>query len=234
MSGAAAVITALPKGYDTLLSKEFEGGVELSGGQWQKLAIARAYFRDALAGCSGSTPRRLLCGSQRLHADLDPGSLAAAGRYGTELVGGQVSTASVLLWLGALFLASLAESLLDTARRWVGEDLRERLKVRAQERLLQKATTLPLASFEAPNRLDQLHRAQSGLDRQLLQTMDNLLSIPTYLVTATALLVYVASAHWVFPVMLLAGMALVYLIYGTYWITLTFPMSPQGAPRYCL
>ena len=47
MSGAHAVIERLPAGYETLLGKEFEGGHDLSQGQWQKLAIARAYLRDA-------------------------------------------------------------------------------------------------------------------------------------------------------------------------------------------
>jgi ABC-type multidrug transport system fused ATPase/permease subunit len=47
LSSAAAVIESLPDGYETRLGKEFEGGRDLSQGQWQKLAIARAYFRDA-------------------------------------------------------------------------------------------------------------------------------------------------------------------------------------------
>lgn len=46
-SGAAAVIEGLPHGYETLLSKEFEDGSDLSGGQWQALALARAHLRDA-------------------------------------------------------------------------------------------------------------------------------------------------------------------------------------------
>jgi ATP-binding cassette subfamily B protein len=41
------VIVKLPSGYDTFLSREIKGGVQLSGGQWQKLAIARAFYRDA-------------------------------------------------------------------------------------------------------------------------------------------------------------------------------------------
>src|SRR5690625_12197 len=45
-SGADEMISELPAGYDTFLGKEF-GGEELSQGQWQKVAIARAYVRDA-------------------------------------------------------------------------------------------------------------------------------------------------------------------------------------------
>ena len=46
-AGADAFIDALPFKYATPLGKEWEGGVELSIGQWQRLAIGRAYLRDA-------------------------------------------------------------------------------------------------------------------------------------------------------------------------------------------
>ncbi len=46
-SGAATFIERLPRRYDTPLMRVFEqDGVELSGGQWQKLAIARAFYSD--------------------------------------------------------------------------------------------------------------------------------------------------------------------------------------------
>ena len=44
---ADGVIDRLPTGYDQMLGKRFRGGVDLSGGEWQKVAIARAYMRDA-------------------------------------------------------------------------------------------------------------------------------------------------------------------------------------------
>ena len=46
-AGATAYLDGLADGFDTLLSKEFEGGEDLSVGQWQRLALARAFFRDA-------------------------------------------------------------------------------------------------------------------------------------------------------------------------------------------
>ncbi len=44
---ANSVIARLSNGYDQMLGRRFEGGVDLSGGEWQKLALARAYLRDA-------------------------------------------------------------------------------------------------------------------------------------------------------------------------------------------
>ena len=46
-AGATAAIEALPEGYDTILSRLFRGGRELSGGQWQRVALARSFYRDA-------------------------------------------------------------------------------------------------------------------------------------------------------------------------------------------
>jgi ATP-binding cassette subfamily B protein len=44
---ADELIEGLPNGYDQLIGRRFKTGVDLSGGQWQKIAIARAYMRDA-------------------------------------------------------------------------------------------------------------------------------------------------------------------------------------------
>ncbi len=44
---ADEVIEKLPKSYDQIIGKRFKSGVDLSGGEWQKVAIARAYMRDA-------------------------------------------------------------------------------------------------------------------------------------------------------------------------------------------
>jgi len=49
-SGASSVIERLPKGYDTMLGrwfKDLKDSTQLSGGEWQKIALARAFMRDA-------------------------------------------------------------------------------------------------------------------------------------------------------------------------------------------
>jgi ATP-binding cassette subfamily B protein len=44
---ADEVIAKLPGGYEQVIGKRFKTGIDLSGGEWQKIAIARAYMRDA-------------------------------------------------------------------------------------------------------------------------------------------------------------------------------------------
>lgn len=66
LAGASAMVESLPNGLDTQLGKDFADGVELSIGQWQRLALARAFFRDA--------PLMLL---DEPASALDPGAEAA-------------------------------------------------------------------------------------------------------------------------------------------------------------
>jgi ATP-binding cassette subfamily B protein len=47
LSGASDVASQLPEGYNQMLGRTFEGGIDLSAGQWQKVALARGFLRDA-------------------------------------------------------------------------------------------------------------------------------------------------------------------------------------------
>ena len=46
-SGADTVVAELQSGWSTVLSREFQGGRDLSGGQWQRISVARGLYRDA-------------------------------------------------------------------------------------------------------------------------------------------------------------------------------------------
>jgi ATP-binding cassette, subfamily B, bacterial len=46
-AGAHEYLSSLPHGYQTILSPEYDGGRDLSVGQWQRVALARAFLRDA-------------------------------------------------------------------------------------------------------------------------------------------------------------------------------------------
>ncbi len=46
-SGTDAVVADLPRGWDSVLSREFQNGCDLSGGQWQRISVARGLYRDA-------------------------------------------------------------------------------------------------------------------------------------------------------------------------------------------
>ncbi|TDD48327.1 ABC transporter ATP-binding protein [Nonomuraea terrae] len=48
VAGADEVVDELPHGYRTLLDRRFKDGHELSGGQWQRIAVARGFHRDAV------------------------------------------------------------------------------------------------------------------------------------------------------------------------------------------
>ncbi|WUH92652.1 ABC transporter ATP-binding protein/permease [Streptomyces sp. NBC_00433] len=76
-SGADEVVTALRSGLDTLLAREWWGGQELSGGQWQRIALARAFHRDAgllvldepTAALDSRAEHRIFTGLRRIAAD---------------------------------------------------------------------------------------------------------------------------------------------------------------------
>ena len=77
---AHEVVEKLPSRYEQMLGRRFEGGVDLSGGEWQKLALARAYLRDAqllvLDEPTASLDARSECEVFQRFAELTAGKMA--------------------------------------------------------------------------------------------------------------------------------------------------------------
>ncbi|MEJ7609408.1 MAG: ATP-binding cassette domain-containing protein [Bryobacteraceae bacterium] len=79
-SYADSMIEALPQGYEQMLGRRFEGGMDLSGGQWQKLALARAYMRDAQVLILDERPQPSMRAPNTRYSCASPSSLAIAWR----------------------------------------------------------------------------------------------------------------------------------------------------------
>ncbi|MGD9530973.1 ATP-binding cassette domain-containing protein [Pseudonocardia sp.] len=68
-SVAAEVAADLPAGWETLLSRHFQNGRDLSGGQWQRVGVARGLYRDAPSSSRTSTHDELMA-RPGLYAEL--------------------------------------------------------------------------------------------------------------------------------------------------------------------
>ncbi len=88
-SSIESMVDAMPAGWDTLLGPEFQGGTELSGGQWQRLATARARFRDASLVILDEPSAAL---DPRSEADLVARLRVDAGERAVVLVSHRLST----------------------------------------------------------------------------------------------------------------------------------------------
>jgi len=93
---ADTVISKLGQGYDQMLGRRFEGGAELSAGQWQKVALGRAYMRDAqvliLDEPTASLDARAEFEVFRRFADLTKGKMAVliSHRFSTVRMADQI------------------------------------------------------------------------------------------------------------------------------------------------
>ena len=123
-----------------------------------------------------------------------------------DLIAGHGDLTNALLWTVALLGVILLENALSEVRDWLSSEVSDRLLARVEERLLHRASTLSLAAFERPDLYDQLHRAREALDNQLLTSLNALFRSPSLLVTGFGVLLFLATAHPVFPLVVLVGL----------------------------
>jgi ATP-binding cassette, subfamily B, bacterial len=121
------------------------------------------------------------------------------------VIAGRLPLEAVIWWLLGFFFLGLLENLFAIAHEQFKDTMLDRVRLRAHEQLLSKISRRSLVAFERPDQYDQFHRAQQGLDQRFWETMTALIPMPLHLVTVVAMLLYVASAHLLFPLMLLVG-----------------------------
>ena len=116
-SGVHEVAAELPQGLNTPLGKEFHEGAELSVGQWQKLAIARAYFRPAeiliLDEPASALDAKAEAAVYRHFADLAQGRTAILISH--RLASCQIADRSLVLREGRLVEEGTHAELLDSS-----------------------------------------------------------------------------------------------------------------------
>ena len=88
--GAHTIAEHLPGGYGTLLTKEFTGGTELSGGEWQRVAISRGFMRNAAMVVLDEPTASL---DPKAEADVFRRFLTMAGGCSTILVSHRLGSA---------------------------------------------------------------------------------------------------------------------------------------------
>ena len=123
-----------------------------------------------------------------------------------DLIRGEGELAIALIWAGTLLGVYLVENVLGEVRDWLANEIEDRITARVEEQLLRRAGSLPLAAFERPDLYDQLHRARQALDSRLFTSLNALFRFPSLLVTGFGILLFLATAHLVFPLVLLVGL----------------------------
>lgn len=91
-SGASEFLAALPSGFATQLGRWFDDGHQLSGGQWQRIALARAFFRDAALTVLDEPTASIDAAAE---ADIFTRLRAVAGESTTLLIAHRFSTVRV-------------------------------------------------------------------------------------------------------------------------------------------
>ena len=138
------------------------------------------------------------------------------------LITGDGDLTSALLWVAALAALSLLENTVREARDWLRVNLRELMAARIEEQLLTKAGSLSLEAFERPEHYDQLHRAGRALDERIFTSIDHLLRLASVSVTGVGALLYLATAHPVYPIVFIVGVIPFHMatltVYRNVWI----------------
>jgi ATP-binding cassette subfamily B protein len=110
-----------------------------------------------------------------------------------------------LLWVVAYAVAAAVEQTTWILGSRLRDRIQDRMRLGIQERVIARAQSLPLLTFEEPELYDQLQRIEKGIDSRLFSTMSFTFRLGNTLITLLSLLLYVGAAHPLLPVILTAG-----------------------------
>ena len=171
-----------------------------------RLSALRRLIRTLFAfDCGAAIGLLVLNGSRGLVSAAQVVLLCRFIDAATAVVRGEIQFTEAILWAVALIglnLLGYGVGLISDTR---ASHFQEGLRGHIEEQCYRKAQTLPLAQLETAAFHDQLQRARRGIERRLISTLAFMWRSVSDVAALVSLLFYLASFHWVLPLILIIG-----------------------------
>ncbi len=177
-------------------------------GSWNqgRLSSLRRLVRTIFAfDCSVAISLLVLNGSRGLVSAAQVVLLCRFIDAATAVVRSEIQFAEAILWAVALVGLNLVGYGIGLISDTTAHHFQEGLRGHIEEQCYRKAQTLPLAQLETAAFHDQLQRARRGIERRLFSTLTFMWRSVSDVVALVSLLSYLASFHWVLPLILIIG-----------------------------
>lgn len=180
--------------------------IGLGSGNPGRLSSLRRLIRTIFAfDCSVAISLLVLNGSRGLVTAAQVYLLCQFIDAAAAVVRSEIQFSEAILWAVALVGLNLAGYGIGLISDTRANHFQEGLRGHIEEQCYRKAQTLPLAQLETAAFHDQLQRARRGIERRLFSTLTFMWRSVSDVVALVSLLSYLASFHWVLPLILIIG-----------------------------